>query len=95
MANKLEVPFEFLYTDCMKNKKYLYISKYDGSTSFLNMEELAEDGIDSIEEFINAGGDHFNEVSGVYRSWNGEETIIVELPAWVFLRSTIYWLYEK
>jgi hypothetical protein len=35
------------------------------------------------------------EQEGDVRSWDGEEHIIIELPAWSSNQIPIYWSYEK
>jgi hypothetical protein len=70
--SRLAVPFKFQYTDRMKNKKYLMVDRYNGTATFITLEE--GETIEMITEGM-------EEQEGDVRSWDGEEHIIIELPA--------------
>jgi hypothetical protein len=56
----------------MKNKKYLMVDRYNGTATFITLEE--GETIEMITEGM-------EEQEGDVRSWDGEEHIIIELPA--------------
>ena len=77
---RLEVPFEFPYTDRMKNKKYLEVDLYTGKTSNFNLQEAMEDeGSETPEEFFQ-GMKKVTSKDG-YTSYHAEEVLFIELPA--------------
>ena len=57
----------------MKNKKYINVDRYDGNVTFITFDE--GETIEDITEGLKLN-------VGALRSWDGEEYIIIELPAW-------------
>ena len=56
----------------MKNKKYINVDRYDGNVTFITFDE--GETIEDITEGLKLN-------VGALRSWDGEEYIIIELPA--------------
>ena len=56
----------------MKNKKYLMVDRYNGRAEFITLSD------DETIEMITEG---MEVQEGDVRSWDGEEYIIIELPA--------------
>ena len=56
----------------MKNKKYLMVDRYNGRAEFIILSD------DETIEMVTEG---MEEQEGDVRSWDGEEHIIIELPA--------------
>jgi hypothetical protein len=61
----------------MKNKKYLMVDRYKGTVVNFDVQSVLDDGL-TAEEFF---GYYKKNTEGDYVSYNGEEEIIIELPA--------------
>jgi hypothetical protein len=83
--NKLEVPFQFPYTDCMKNKNttetkikhYIIVDRYEGTVSILDLND--EDDVENIKFFKENGQKSVGQ--GGYITWDGEEAMLIQVPA--------------
>jgi hypothetical protein len=84
-GNRLEVPFQFPYTDCMKNmnttetkiKHYIIVDRYKGTVSILDLND--EDAVENLNWFMENG--EKSEGEGGYITWDGEEAMLIQVPA--------------
>jgi hypothetical protein len=63
----------------MKNKKYLEVDLYNGTTTYFDLQEVLDDEEITAEEFFE-GYDKSESSDGIV-SYHGEETLYIELPA--------------
>ena len=80
----------------MKNKNteikhYIEVNRYDGTVSIIDLND--EDAVENLNWFKENG--EKSEGEGGYITWDGEESMIIQVPAWGSFQIPIHWIYEK
>ena len=75
----------------MKIKHYIEVDRYEGTVRILDLND--EDDVENLAYFKENGKK--SEGEGGYITWDGEESMIIQVPAWGSNQNQIYWTYEK